>query len=129
MMWEGAISRNAGGSSGTVGWPVTGVTGLHGHTTSYASLQRRNSGKHCHASMGQASSRSRASRLYQPAEQCSGCGEQVPTSLSVCAHLRPHCGLVLDCDEKAALNILRAGQARQARTWVDAPSVARVAPG
>ncbi|HEV2458032.1 MAG TPA: transposase [Ktedonobacterales bacterium] len=57
-------------------------------------------------------------------QDCSGCGERVPKSLSVRTHVCPFCGLVLDRDETAALNILRAGQARQARTWVDAPSVA-----
>jgi hypothetical protein len=31
---------------------------------------------------------------------------------------------VLDRDLNAAKNILRAGQARQAPTWVDTPSVA-----
>ncbi|HLW00718.1 MAG TPA: transposase [Ktedonobacterales bacterium] len=44
---------------------------------------------------------------------CSGCGERVPKSLSVRTHACPSCGLVLDRDTNAALNILRAGQARQ----------------
>jgi putative transposase len=64
-------------------------------------------------------------------QDCSGCGERVPKSLSVRTHVCPNCGLVIDRDENAALNILqrgrqqsRAGQARQALTWVDAPSVA-----
>jgi putative transposase len=57
-------------------------------------------------------------------QECSGCGERVPKSLSVRTHVCPSCGLVLDRDEHAALNILRAGQARQALTWVVAPSVA-----
>ncbi|HEV2461259.1 MAG TPA: transposase, partial [Ktedonobacterales bacterium] len=50
-------------------------------------------------------------------QDCSGCGERVPKSLSVRTHVCPSCGLVLDRDEHAALNILRAGQARQAPTW------------
>jgi putative transposase len=57
-------------------------------------------------------------------QQCSGCGERVLKSLSVRTHVCPFCGLVLDRDVNAALNILRAGQARQAPTWVAAPSVA-----
>jgi putative transposase len=67
-------------------------------------------------------------------QDCSGvlpdgsrCLQQVAKSLSVRAHICPNCGLVLDRDENAAQNILRAGQARQARqalTWVAAPSVA-----
>jgi putative transposase len=47
-------------------------------------------------------------------QDCSGCGERVPKSLSVRTHVCPSCGLVLDRDENAALNIRRAGQARQA---------------
>jgi putative transposase len=57
-------------------------------------------------------------------QDCSGCGERIYKSLSVRTHVCPTCGLVLDRDENAALNILWAGQARQALTWVDAPSVA-----
>jgi putative transposase len=57
-------------------------------------------------------------------QECSGCGERVPKSLSVRTHICPRCGLVLDRDENAALNILRAGQARQAPTCPVAASVA-----
>ena len=46
-------------------------------------------------------------------QDCHGCGERVPKSLSVRTHVCPACGLVLDRDTNAALNILRAGQARQ----------------
>jgi len=45
-------------------------------------------------------------------QDCSSCGERVPKSLSVRTHVCPSCGLVLDRDENAAVNILRAGQAR-----------------
>lgn len=47
---------------------------------------------------------------------CSNCGEVVKKSLAVRTHHCPHCGLVLDRDENAARNILRAGQALQAST-------------
>jgi putative transposase len=64
-------------------------------------------------------------------QDCSGmlpdgsrCGERVRKSLSVRTHVCPYCGVVLDRDENAAINILRAGQARQARTWAVGPSVA-----
>ena len=64
-------------------------------------------------------------------QDCSGvlpggrrCGERVAKSLSVRTHICPSCGLVLDRDENAAINILRAGQARQALTWPAAASVA-----
>ncbi len=57
-------------------------------------------------------------------QDCSGCGERVLKSLSVRTHVCPACGLVIDRDENAALNILRAGQARQALTWPDGASVA-----
>jgi putative transposase len=46
-------------------------------------------------------------------QDCSGCGERVPKSLSVRTHVCPACGLVLDRDENAAKNIERAGQARR----------------
>ena len=52
------------------------------------------------------------------------CGERVTKSLSIRTHECPQCGCVLDRDENAAVNILRAGQARQAPTWPDAASVA-----
>ncbi len=45
-------------------------------------------------------------------QDCSGCGERVPKSLSIRTHVCPSCGLVMDRDENAALNIFRAGQAR-----------------
>ena len=54
----------------------------------------------------------------------SRCLQRVANSLSVRTHVCPCCGLVLDRDLNAARNILRAGQARQAPTWVDTPSVA-----
>jgi putative transposase len=44
-------------------------------------------------------------------QDCSGCRERVPKSLSVRTHICPNCGLVLDRDENAARNILWAGQA------------------
>jgi putative transposase len=44
-------------------------------------------------------------------QDCSGCGERVPKSLSVRTHVCPSCGLVLDRDENAAKNIQWAGQA------------------
>ena len=44
-------------------------------------------------------------------QDCSGCGERVPKSLSVRTHVCTNCGLVLDRDENAARNIQWAGQA------------------
>jgi putative transposase len=64
-------------------------------------------------------------------QDCSGmladgsrCGQRVQKRLSVRTHVCPHCGLVLDRDENAAVNTLRAGQARQAVTWPVGASVA-----
>jgi len=37
---------------------------------------------------------------------CSGCGENVPKNLSVRTHMCPFCGLVLDRDHNAAINII-----------------------
>ena len=47
-------------------------------------------------------------------QRCSGCGETVPKKLSERIHCCQNCGLVLDRDENAAINIHRLGQSRQA---------------
>jgi putative transposase len=39
-------------------------------------------------------------------QDCSGCGERVKKTLSTRTHICPSCGLVLDRDENAAVNIL-----------------------
>src|SRR5438067_1909741 len=39
-------------------------------------------------------------------QDCSGCGERVQKTLSSRTHICPNCGLLLDRDENAALNIL-----------------------
>jgi putative transposase len=64
-------------------------------------------------------------------QACSGCGIIVQKALSVRWHSCPECGTGLHRDHNAALNILAlgrqrsgAGQAPQARTWADGPSVA-----
>ena len=41
-------------------------------------------------------------------QDCSGCGFQVKKTLSMRTHVCPSCGLVLDRDWNAALNILAA---------------------
>jgi putative transposase len=46
---------------------------------------------------------------HYTSQDCSGCGERVPKSLSVRTHVCPSCGLVLDRDENAARNIQAAG--------------------
>jgi len=45
---------------------------------------------------------------------CSRCGEKVKKSLSVRTHACPFCGLVMDRDHNAAINIIAVGQAAQA---------------
>jgi putative transposase len=42
-------------------------------------------------------------------QMCSGCGTMVVKDLSVRIHVCPECGLILDRDENAAINILRLG--------------------
>ena len=42
-------------------------------------------------------------------QECSSCGEVVPKTLAVRVHKCPHCGLVMDRDENAAINILNRG--------------------
>jgi putative transposase len=46
---------------------------------------------------------------YKTSQNCSGCGRIVKKDLSERVHACPHCGLVLDRDENAAMNILRLG--------------------
>ena len=46
---------------------------------------------------------------YNTSQMCSGCGSIVPKDLSVRVHSCPQCGLVLDRDHNAALNILARG--------------------
>jgi putative transposase len=42
-------------------------------------------------------------------KMCSCCGNLVEKDLSIRVHRCPHCGLVLDRDQNAAINILRLG--------------------
>lgn len=51
-------------------------------------------------------------------QRCSACGQVVRKTLAQRWHSCP-CGLELDRDHNAALNILRAGMARAAPTWPD----------
>jgi putative transposase len=44
-------------------------------------------------------------------QECSGCGALVQKCLSIRTHACVSCGLVLDRDENAAINIQRAGRA------------------
>ncbi len=44
----------------------------------------------------------------------SSCGEKVPKTLAVRTHHCPYCGLAMDRDLNASINILLAGQACQA---------------
>jgi putative transposase len=47
--------------------------------------------------------------LRSTSQICSGCGKMVKKSLSVRIHKCPYCGLILDRDINAAINILRLG--------------------
>ncbi len=58
-------------------------------------------------------------------QDCSGCGERVPKTLSVRVHECPHCGLQLDRDLNAALNILGRGLASVGLRPVEAPALMR----
>ncbi|MDQ2884808.1 MAG: transposase [Chloroflexota bacterium] len=52
---------------------------------------------------------------HKTSQLCSGCKREGPhKDLSERTHTCPHCGLVLDRDHNAALNILRLGLSRQA---------------
>ncbi len=58
-------------------------------------------------------------------QQCSGCGQIVPKDLSVRVHDCPHCGLKLDRDLNAALNILARGLASLPVRGIEAPAFRR----
>jgi putative transposase len=53
-------------------------------------------------------------------QECSGCGTVVKKSLSVRTHVCPHCGLVMDRDENAAINILMKASRTVGQTETDA---------
>lgn len=61
-------------------------------------------------------------------QACSGCGSIVLKDLSVRVHRCPDCGLTLDRDVNAALNILRLGHSRWALTYPVRESVVQDAP-
>ena len=46
-------------------------------------------------------------------QNCSGCNVKVPKDISVRTHCCDSCGLTLDRDHNAAINILRLGMSRQ----------------
>ena len=50
-------------------------------------------------------------------QQCSGCGAVVPKPLEERTHSCPHCGLVIDRDHNAAINILFRGEASGPRCY------------
>ena len=54
-------------------------------------------------------------------QKCSQCGEIVKKSLSIRTHQCNNCGLVLDRDENAAINILRAATALQGGDGLPSP--------
>lgn len=62
--------------------------------------------------IGKAAEAGRTVILVDPrntSKMCSDCGEIVPKTLSERTHICPHCGLVMNRDKNAALNILQRG--------------------
>jgi len=53
-------------------------------------------------------------------QNCSGCGNSVPKDLSVRVHSCPFCGLVLDRDHNAAINILNRSKSTVGSTGINA---------
>ncbi|MCZ7361956.1 MAG: transposase [Candidatus Methanoperedens sp.] len=53
-------------------------------------------------------------------QNCSGCGNSVPKDLSVRLHSCPFCGLVLDRDHNAAINILNRSNSTVGTTGINA---------
>jgi putative transposase len=62
-------------------------------------------------------------------QDCSGCGERVKKSLSIRTHVCPHCGLVLDRDHNAALNILESAYRTVGHTGTGSGTPERNASG
>jgi putative transposase len=58
-------------------------------------------------------------------QMCSGCSAIVPKDLSIRIHDCPHCGLKLNRDHNAALNILARGLASMGTQSLEAPGVSR----
>jgi len=58
-------------------------------------------------------------------QECSGCGKVVPKDLSIRVHDCPHCGLKIDRNLNAALNILGRGLASVRLRPVEAPAFSR----
>jgi putative transposase len=65
-----------------------------------------------------------AVKPYFTSQKCSGCGEMVKKSLSVRIHKCPHCGLVLNRDHNAAINILTLGLQGQSLSAQEVPTKA-----
>lgn len=61
-------------------------------------------------------------------QDCSACGERVKKDLSVRVHNCLQCGLILDRDVNAAINILLAGQADKSVKWAVAPCLLLESP-
>ena len=63
---------------------------------------------------------------HHTSQQCSGCREIVPKALSDRVHDCPHCGLVIDRDHNAAINIKKAAVAlRGGASVVNDPEIPR----
>lgn len=58
-------------------------------------------------------------------QMCSGCSAIVPKDLSIRIHNCPHCGLKLNRDHNAALNILARGLASMGTRSLEAPGFSR----
>jgi putative transposase len=61
-------------------------------------------------------------------QDCSACGTRVKKDLSVRVHNCLKCGLILDRDVNAAINILSAGQADKSVKWAIAPCLLLESP-
>jgi putative transposase len=61
-------------------------------------------------------------------QDCSACGERVKKDLSVRVHNCLQCGLILDRDVNAAINIFSAGQADKSVKWAVAPCLLLESP-
>lgn len=106
------VSRNLVNSYGVICFEDLNINGMvHNHCLA-KSIMDCAWGKLVQYTSYKAASAGRTVVLVEPngtSQMCSTCGKKVAKDLSVRVHECPYCGLTLDRDHNAAINILRLG--------------------